>query len=215
MDLLVEVAAKADRVQPQPALFGAVVGVQMELSGRMPVDVTIEAGHAEAGVRALAIVGGVEFFLREGGEQEPQSVQLNGSEDFLEEAIKVVDRDDFTARDVAELGTALKKNGRWKLGEKRVGKVEVDIEALEPGKHRDLQLGKDLSAGGLLGVWERRIGKRAGAADFLGSGCGQGLPVTPCGKRAVGPTQSGLPRDILAWGSNAGVKLKRCSRYLR
>ena len=176
VDLLVEDAAKTDGVQPQPTLLGAVVGVQVELAGCVSIDVTIEAGHAEAGVGALAVVRGVEFFLRKRREQEPQAVELHGGEDIFEEPIIVVDRDDFTARDVTELGADLKVDGRWKLGQKRIGKVKVDVEALEPREHGDLHLGKDLTAGRLLGVRKRGVGKSPGAADFFRARCSQALP---------------------------------------
>ena len=39
--------------------------------------------------------------------------------------------------------------------------------------------------------------------------------MAPCASRAVGPTQSGLPRDILASGSRAGARLYRCSSSFR
>ena len=81
----------------------------------------------------LAVVGGVEFLLRQGREQQPQPVELHGRQDVLEQPVVVVDRDDFAARHVAQLGPVLKEHRRRELGQERLGQVEVDVEPLEPG----------------------------------------------------------------------------------
>jgi hypothetical protein len=52
----------------------------VELPRRVAVDVAIQAGHAQAGVRTLAVIGRVEFLLWEGGKQQAQTIELNWGE---------------------------------------------------------------------------------------------------------------------------------------
>ena len=179
MNLLIEHSAQTHRVEPKAALFRAVIGVQVKLAGRMPVDVTVETSDAQAGAGTLAVVGRVEFFLRERREQEVQSVELNGRQDILEESIIVVDRDDLAARDIAELGPALEIDRRWKLGQEGFGQVEIDVKALEPGKHGDLHFGKDLAARRLLRVGQRWVREGSGAAGSPRGSSRRGPPRWP------------------------------------
>ena len=51
VNLLVEHAAQADGVQPKRRCCGRIVGVEMELPGGVAVDMAIEAGDAQAGLR--------------------------------------------------------------------------------------------------------------------------------------------------------------------
>jgi hypothetical protein len=69
VDLLLENAAQARGVQPNAPLLRPHVGIQMELSRRVAVDVTVEARDAEARVGALAVVGRVELLLRKRRDQ--------------------------------------------------------------------------------------------------------------------------------------------------
>ena len=48
VDLLVEHAAQAVGVEPEPPLLRADVRAEVELAGRVAVDVAVEAGHAHA-----------------------------------------------------------------------------------------------------------------------------------------------------------------------
>ena len=151
----------------------------MKLPGRVSVDVAIETRHAQAGIHALAVVGGIEFFLREWCEQQPEPVELHGRQDVLEEAVIVVDRNDLTARDVSELGPRLEID-RWrKLRQERFGQIEINVESLEPWKHRDLHFGKHLAPRRVLGMRQRRIREYAGTADLGGAHPGEALPCGP------------------------------------
>ena len=47
---------------------------------------------------------------------------------------------------VAELRPVLKKDGRRKFGDEGVREIEIKIEALQPRKHVDLHLRKNLTA---------------------------------------------------------------------
>ena len=77
MDFLIEQAAETDGVQSNAPLLGPDVWSDVKLAGGVAVDMTIETGDTQAGTCALAVVGGVEFFLRKRCEkQEPESVDL-------------------------------------------------------------------------------------------------------------------------------------------
>src|SRR5689334_19869180 len=71
MNLLIEDTAEAGGVQPEPALLRSHVGVQMELTSRVAVDMAVQAGDAEARIFTLPIVGGVELFLRKRRDEQP------------------------------------------------------------------------------------------------------------------------------------------------
>ena len=77
MDLLVEHPAQAGRVEPEPPLLRADVGAEVELAGRVAVDVAVEARHAQLRLRRLAVVGQVELLLRQRRQQQPQPLELH------------------------------------------------------------------------------------------------------------------------------------------
>ena len=179
VNLLVEEAAQAHRIEPEAPLLRPVVRIEVELAGRVAVDMAVQAGDAEAGLGALAVVGGVEFFLRERRQQQAQAVELHGREEVFEEAMEIVDRNDFAARDVAQLRTVLQKDGRREFREEGVGQVEVHVEPLEPRKHEELHLRERPASGGVLRMRQRRIGEQVRLSDGLGRHLRQALPAVP------------------------------------
>jgi hypothetical protein len=66
---------------------------------------TVEAGNAEARMLAAPVGGEVELLLRERRQEQPETFELLGVEDAVEELVVVVGRDEATAGDVAEIGT--------------------------------------------------------------------------------------------------------------
>src|SRR5688572_20287337 len=70
MDLLMRYTPQARGIEPEAPLLGPGIGIQVELRGSMPVDVAVQTGDAQAGVRALAVIGGIELLLRQWGEQQ-------------------------------------------------------------------------------------------------------------------------------------------------
>src|SRR5688572_22880326 len=102
----------------------------MELSGRMTVDMAIETGHAQAWMEAFAIIGRVELLLWKRRQQQPESVELDWGEDIFEQTVVIIDGDYFPARHVAEFRAVAQEDSRRKFREKRIGKVEIDINAL-------------------------------------------------------------------------------------
>ena len=111
----------------------------------------IVIGEDEALLRA-----GLSHVLERGGfdvvaavsdaDELVQAVELHRRQDVLEQSVVVIDRDDFAARNVAQLGPILQKNRRRKLGQKGFGQVEVHVVPLESREHLDLHLRKDLAA---------------------------------------------------------------------
>ena len=61
----------------------------------------IEAGHAQALVGALAILGLIELLLRERRQQHPQAFDLHRRQDADHLVVVVFDRQQLAARDVA------------------------------------------------------------------------------------------------------------------
>ena len=105
-------------------------------------------------------------------------------------------------------GRLLQEDRRRELGQERLGQVELDVEALQAREHLDLHLREDLPAQPApLAGWGSACTGRPPAADLCRAQRGQRFPVIPCGRRAVGPTTRGLPRDIVAVGSSLGSRL--------
>src|SRR5436190_15108637 len=102
MDLLLADAAKTDRIKTEAPLLRAIVGIEMELRSGMAIDMTIETGNAEAWIMSFAIICGIEFLLGKRGHEHTQAIQLHWSENVFKEAKEIIDRNDFTLRDVAE-----------------------------------------------------------------------------------------------------------------
>jgi len=94
------------------------------------VDVAIQAGHPQAGLGGLAVVGRVELLLGERRHQQAQAVQLHRGQEVLEQAVVVVDRDHLAPRHVAQLGAVLEEHRRRELGQERFGQVEVHVVPL-------------------------------------------------------------------------------------
>ena len=76
MDLLIEQAAKADRVQAEARRLRADIGRLVKGGVGMEIGVAVETGDAEALVRDLAVLGLVELLLRERGEQQGASPSI-------------------------------------------------------------------------------------------------------------------------------------------
>src|SRR3954452_8800318 len=69
VDLLVEDAAQARRIEAKAPILWANVRTQVKLSRGVPVGMAIKAGASQTGLTSFAIVGGVEFFLRHWGQE--------------------------------------------------------------------------------------------------------------------------------------------------
>ena len=80
---------------------------------------TVEARYAQHAVRPVGspVLGGVELLLRELGEQEPQSFELLGVQDAVEDLVVVLDRDEAVLGHVTEV-----RPGREIHGGDRIGK---------------------------------------------------------------------------------------------
>src|SRR5262249_53301003 len=121
----------------------------MELSGRMAIDVAVETGDTQTRMHTFSIIGRVEFFLRKGGCQHPQPIELDRRENILEQTVIVIDGNHFTAGDIAQFWSITQKDGRGKLREERLREGEVDVASFKPRKHVDLHLRKDHASRGL------------------------------------------------------------------
>lgn len=56
----------------------------MKLPRCMPIDMAIQARDAEAGMGSFTVIGRIEFFLRQWGQQHLQTVQLHRRQNILE-----------------------------------------------------------------------------------------------------------------------------------
>ena len=76
MDLLIKHAAETDGIQSYAPLLWPLVWSNMERTAGVAIRMTIKAGHAQAGLLALPVVGRVELLLGERRHQQAQSVEL-------------------------------------------------------------------------------------------------------------------------------------------
>src|SRR3954470_1380271 len=101
----------------------------MKLASRVTVNVAIETCHALLWARRLAIVGQIEFFLRQGRQQQSHPFELHRRHDFLKKFTKVRHRHNLAARNVTKLRPLLQEN-RWReLRQECVGNVELDVKS--------------------------------------------------------------------------------------
>ena len=196
MDPLIEQAAEADGVQSNAPLLGPDVGSDVELAAGVAIRMTIQARHAQAGLNSPSIAGRVAILLEGMASPKPQAIELYGCQEVLEQAVIVVDRDHFASGDIAQLGPALQKHRRRKLGQKGLGEVELNVVPLQPRKHLDLHRREDLATqpATLGDVRQRFIREDVPVANFgPGLNAASASDVIPAGNRAVGPTD-GLAR---------------------
>ena len=132
VDLLIEEPPQARRVDAEPIGLGPGIRVQMELPGGVEIDMTVETGHAQAGLDRFAVVRRVEFFLRELRHQQAEPVQLHRGDKPSKQSIKVLGVQDLALGHIAQFGMRRQKDGRGELGKKTLGKIELHVKALEP-----------------------------------------------------------------------------------
>src|SRR5438105_993364 len=104
-----------------------------------------------------AILGLVELLLRERRHQKTQALELFRVDDPVEQLKEIIHGDELALRNVAEVRTLIEKNCRRKLGQKMVGKIEIDVEARQvarflPFDFIDQEARKHHSAFLMLGV---------------------------------------------------------------
>ena len=121
----------------------------------MEIRVAVKAGHTVALLGNLAVLGLIEFFLRERCEKEPQAFHLDRRDNPIHDFIEIADGEQLTARHVSEFGTRGEENRRRKLCGDVVRKVEVDVEAPEIASFLtpnfvNLPIREDLATGRVL-----------------------------------------------------------------
>src|SRR5262245_30547399 len=147
VDLLVEQAAEAHRVETEAPLLRPVIRVEMELACCMAIDVAIETRDTETRLGTFTIVSRVELFWRKWGQKHAQAIKLDRCQDIFKQAVVIVDGDHFPPRYITELRPVLEKNRWWKLGQKGLREIELHIEAFEAREHGGLHLRKHLATG--------------------------------------------------------------------
>ena len=143
VDLLIEKPPQARRVEAEPIGLGPGIRVQMELPEGVKIDMTIETGYAQAGLDRFTVVRRVEFFLRELRHQQAEPVQLHRGDQPSKQPIKVLGVHDLTLGHIAQFGMRRQKDGRWELGKKTLGQIELHIETFQARELLNLYSGKD------------------------------------------------------------------------
>src|SRR5207253_7102548 len=171
------------RLDPVAELLWTDVSHQVRRAVRAPVLVAVEAGDAEARTLAAPIGGEVELLLGERRHEQPQSFQLLGIEDPVEELVVVVGRDEATARDVTEIGARRQVDRRGELRKERIGEVEVEVETGEVSTRLLLDLvgvedGKHYASVWMIGMRKGQEPRREYAllADLLRRHLRQDVP---------------------------------------
>ncbi len=157
------------RVDPMPMLIGPNIADRVGGGVRMAVGVTVEAGHALRGLQAAAVFDGVELLLGKRRDQQPQSFELLGIEDVLEQLVEVAERHQFPLRDVAQIRPCCQIDRRRELGQKMIRQVEVEVEASQIPiglllRFLDEEFGEDHAARFVVGMRQR---KKTGGPELL------------------------------------------------
>src|SRR3954447_6453054 len=183
MDLLIEHATQAGGIESEARGLRANIRGQVEGSIGVEIGMAIEAGHAQALVCALAVLGLVELLLREGREQKAKPLHLDRGENANHQLVVVLDRQQLPARHIAQFRMGGEEQGRRKFGSEAVREIQINIEAPQvasflPANLVNLVVRENLTTGGLLDMGQRHEAGRQEAplADFVRAhGC-QALP---------------------------------------
>src|ERR1700681_3858567 len=97
-------------------LQGTGIGRKMGRPVGVTVRVAIQAAHASARLLGAAILGLVELLLRKRRHQKTQSLKLLGIYYAVEQLIIIVDGDELTLRNIAEVRPLIEIDRRRKLG---------------------------------------------------------------------------------------------------
>ena len=76
-----------------------------------------------------SVSGLIELLLGKGRDQQPQTFQLFGIENAVEELVVVGNGHELTLRNIPEVRAGGEVNRRWELGEKMLGKIVIEIES--------------------------------------------------------------------------------------
>ncbi len=151
----------------------------------------IEAHDSAAGLCRATIVGQIELLLGKRRHQEPQPVELLRVQQAVEQLIVIFDRDQFSVRDVAEIGPRREVNRRRELGEKVLGQIvrqvePIEIAALLLQHFLDMKFRKDHAPFGMMRMGERieAGGKQVLLANFVRRHAGKLVPA--CAGRQFG-----------------------------
>src|SRR6185503_2510376 len=142
MDLLVKQTTEAGCIDPESILLGSRIRVQMKLSCRMKIHMTVKTGNAQTGFRRFSIMGRIKFLLGKLGHQEPESVELDRRDKTPKEPIKILGVQHFSLGDIAQFGMRRQKNGRREFRKKTRRKIEFHIKPLEARKLFNLHGGE-------------------------------------------------------------------------
>ena len=127
----------------------------------MTIDVTIETRNTQHAIRpfGLAIVSGVELLLRKLRDQQSQTFKLFRIQNAIEQLVEVVDRDQLSFGNVAEILARGQKQRRRKLGQEMIGQIEIHVETFDTRQQFDLSLRKHHAADGMTHVRQWQIRK--------------------------------------------------------
>ena len=155
---------------------------------------------------SLAIGSRVELLLRKLRDEQSKTFELLRIENAVEELVEVVDGDELTLGNVAQILARRQKNRRRKLRQEMFRKIEIHIESFKSRLQLDVHLWKDHAADRMIHVRQWQIRKQVAISDFLGRHAAQLFPGDALLSRAVGPTGIGLPRVIFTAGSTLRVR---------
>src|SRR5205807_747404 len=96
--------AQTRRIDPMAMLLRTDVANEVSGAVGVTVGMAVEARHAAVRLFGASVAGHVELLLWKRGEQKPQSVELLGIENAVEELHEVVDRHALSFRHISEIG---------------------------------------------------------------------------------------------------------------
>src|SRR3977135_2121831 len=113
MDLRIEQSPQAYRINAESRSLRADIGRLMEGRICVKIRMTVEAGHAEALIRNLAVLCLVKLFLRERRQEQQEPLHLHRRYDPVHNLVKILDRKQLTSRYVTEFSMGGEKDRRW------------------------------------------------------------------------------------------------------
>ena len=167
-------AAKRRRVQTVAKRLRPDVAHQVRGGIGVAVHMAIKAGDATVGACGAAILRLVELLLRKRRDQQPQSLELLGIQDAVEQLIVIHDRHNLALRDVAQIRTRRQVDRRRKLRQEVLGQIVIEVEPREVARFLsfdlvDVLLREEHPALGMIRMRQREqaLGPQVLLADLL------------------------------------------------
>src|SRR5436190_1716279 len=95
----------------------------------MPIGVAIQTAHPAMGTFRTSIIRSIELLLWKRSHQQAQSFELLGIQYAIEQLKEIIERHQFSLRDISKVRPCRQKYWRGKLWKKVIGQIKIQVES--------------------------------------------------------------------------------------